>query len=275
MKELGQHFLQDEEIAAEIVASMGLRWEERALEIGPGRGILLRFLLKASHRVTAVELDRRLQKSLEKTFAGHPGLELVFDDVMKFDLMNYLISELTPVKLVGNIPYSLSGPILFHIFGVVERLQESGEVVLKSATLMLQKEVAERLCAEPGGRIYGGLTVFRSLVADARLLFDVPGEAFFPPPKVTSSVIRLEFFPAVRFQIKDRFLFQQFIHHVFAQRRKMLKNSLASLRWMCEDKAQVDHAQKRIGLPDDFDFTRRPEELSVEDFIRLFHLIAP
>ena len=93
LKELGQHFLQDEEIAADIISSMGLKWEDRALEIGPGRGVLLRFLLKRSHRVTAIELDKRLLKSLQKTFGGHPGLDLQFDDFLAFDLNAYVTEE--------------------------------------------------------------------------------------------------------------------------------------------------------------------------------------
>jgi 16S rRNA (adenine1518-N6/adenine1519-N6)-dimethyltransferase len=125
-KELGQHFLQDEEIASQIIGSMNLNWAERALEIGPGRGVLLRFLLKAGHHTTAVELDLRLGRSLEKMFGGHPGVELIFADFMHFDLAEYIRGDSTPVKLVGNIPYALSGPILFRLFECADELLAYG-----------------------------------------------------------------------------------------------------------------------------------------------------
>ncbi len=273
-KELGQHFLQDEEIGMQIVRALDLRWEDRALEIGPGRGVLLRFLLKASHQVTAIELDWRLKKSLERAFGGHPGLNLVFDDFLKFDLPGYLAADPAPVKIVGNIPYSLSSPILFRLFETVESLQAQGSFPLKSAVLMLQKEVAERLCADPGGRAYGTITVFRALMADARLLFKVPAAVFLPPPKVTSAVVRLDFFPEQRYQLGDPTLFRQLVHHLFAQRRKMLKNRLASFLEKWSDN-RSPAALPNLKLPADFDLSRRPEELSVQEFIDLYHLISP
>lgn len=263
-KELGQHFLQDEEIAGRIVSSMKLNWDDRALEIGPGRGVLLRFLLKACRRVTAVELDLRLKKSLERTFGGHPGLELIFDDFLRFDLEGFLLQDAAPVKLVGNIPYSLSSPILFRIFEAAQRLAEQNRFPLRSATLMLQKEVAERISAEPGGRSYGGITVQRALVADASLLFQVPAAAFWPPPRVTSAAVRLDFYSNQHFKLTDRARFVDLVHHVFAQRRKMLKNTLGSLCCIRPDWQKAD-----------FDFTRRPEELTLAEFIKLSELVQP
>lgn len=258
LKQLGQHFLLDEEVASAIVAAMHLRWEERALEIGPGQGVLLRFLLKLCHKVTAIELDARLRKVLQKTFGGHPGLELVFGDFLRFDLNNYLLQENSAAKLVGNIPYSLSSPILLRIFEVVETLQKEANAQLESATLMLQRQVAERICADPGTRACGGITLLRSLVADAELLFDVSSEAFSPPPAVRSSVIQLRFYPNQRFAVPSLPRFKELIQHVFKQRRKMLKNSLAGLSWLGPGWRQMD-----------FDLSRRPEALSLEDFIRL------
>lgn len=264
LKELGQHFLQDEEVASDIIDSMGLSWEDRALEIGPGRGVLLRFLLKRSHKVTAVELDDRLIKSLQKTFSGHPGLELIFSDFLEFDLPGYVLSGDSPVKIVGNIPYNLSSPILLRIFDAARELHADTGNQLKTATLMLQREVAQRICASPGGRAYGGITILRSLVADAELLFDVPSEAFIPPPKVTSSVIQLRFFQEERFHIEDLTLFVDLIHTVFQQRRKMLKNSLSRVLWIRPDWIDVD-----------FDLTQRPEDVEVTGFVRLFNFVRP
>jgi 16S rRNA (adenine1518-N6/adenine1519-N6)-dimethyltransferase len=241
---------------------MSLRWEERALEIGPGRGVLLRFLLKKSHHVTAIELDRRLEKPLAKTYGGHPGLELIFEDFLLFDLQQYLRSSDKYTKLVGNIPYSLSTPILLHIFEMADQMQQNGRVPLLSATLMLQKEVAERVCAESGGRSYGGITLLRALVADAELLFDVPPEAFHPPPQVISSIIRMTFFQDTHYSIDRPHLFKQLVQHVFKQRRKMLKNSLVGLHWL-----RPDWRDRNLQL------TRRPEELSLEDFIILYNAL--
>ncbi|MFH1861815.1 MAG: 16S rRNA (adenine(1518)-N(6)/adenine(1519)-N(6))-dimethyltransferase RsmA [bacterium] len=263
-KELGQHFLQDEEIAYQIVHSMDLRWEDRALEIGPGRGILLRFLLKQCRQVTAVELDIRLAKTLKSIFGGHPGLTLVFDNFQRFDLESYVNASAAPVKVVGNIPYFLSSVILFRLFELVARLHEQHQNPLKSATLMLQREVAQRLCATAGGRVYGTISIFRALVADAELLFDVPGSAFFPPPRVTSAVVQLRFFPEQRFHIVDFFRFQEFVHHIFAQRRKMLKNTVNSIRWVRPDWRSIDA-----------DFSKRPEEFAAAELVALFHQLLP
>ncbi len=262
LKELGQHFLVDEEIAQRIVQAMDLRWEDRALEIGPGRGVLLRFLLKKSRRVLAVEIDRRLQKPLEKTFGGHPGLELRFEDFLRFDLESYVERAPEPVKIVGNLPYSLSAPILMRLFTAAEMLQERGDCKLVSATLMLQKEVALRICADVGGKAGSNITVLRALVADAQVLFDVPAAAFHPPPKVTSTVLQLRFYPASRWDIEDRLRFREMVRHVFLKRRKMLKNTLGGLPWIRPRWRETD-----------FDLTRRPEELTMEDFIRLYRLL--
>lgn len=263
-KELGQHFLQDEEVAERIVRSLNLRWEERALEIGPGRGVLLRFLLKACRNVTAIELDPRLKKTLKTRFGGHPGLQLIFQDFMTFDLEDYLLREASPVRLVGNIPYSLSSPILFRIFETVDGLLDRETASLKCAVLMLQKEVARRICAEPSCRSYGAITVFRALVSDAELLFDVPPDAFLPPPAVVSSVVRLDFFPERKYRLSDAGLFRNFVHHLFAQKRKMIKNTLSSLEGLRPRRPETD-----------LDLTCRPEELSVSQWICLFDQIYP
>jgi 16S rRNA (adenine1518-N6/adenine1519-N6)-dimethyltransferase len=261
-KELGQHFLLDEEIAEQIVAAMHPAWAERALEIGPGRGVLLRFLLKSFQRVTAVEIDARLQKSLHRTFGGHPGLNLIFDDFLKFDLGEFLAADDAAAKIVGNVPYALSGAILFHLLDAATEQIQSGQSRLLSATLMLQREVAQRIAAQPGSRTYGAITVLRSLCADATLLFTVPPTAFSPPPKVTSAVVRLDFYDRPRFQLADRLGFSQLVHHVFAQRRKMLKNTLGTFFGIRPDWQAID-----------FDFTRRPEELGADEFIRLFEMV--
>jgi 16S rRNA (adenine1518-N6/adenine1519-N6)-dimethyltransferase len=258
-KQLGQHFLLDEEIAEQIVSAMNPVWTDRALEIGPGRGVLLRFLLKSFQRVTAVEIDLRLQKSLHRTFGGHPGLNLIFDDFLKFDLAGFLAADATPVKIVGNVPYALSGAILFHLLDAATEQLQAGQTRLRSATLMLQREVAQRIAAPPGSRTYGAITVLRSLCADATLLFTVPPTAFSPPPKVTSAVVRLDFYDRPRYTLQDRLGFSQLVHHVFSQRRKMLKNTLGTYYAIHPDWQQIN-----------FDFTRRPEELSIAQFAELF-----
>ncbi|MBU0519556.1 ribosomal RNA small subunit methyltransferase A [bacterium] len=262
LKELGQHFLIDEEIAQRIADAAQLKWEDRAFEIGPGRGILLRFLLKQSQKVTAVEVDYRLQKSLLSAFGGHPGLNLIFEDILTYDLDAYIAEEETPVKLLGNLPYNLSSPLLFKLFETAERLQTSEVNPFQSATLMLQREVAERICTDPGTRAGGGITIFRALVAEAELLFHVPPNAFHPPPKVTSSVLQLRFYNRRKYDIVDQYQFIALVHHVFRSRRKMLKNTVAGLSWLKPDWQQQD-----------FNFTQRPEALSLNEFIRMFDLI--
>lgn len=262
LKELGQHFLIDEEIALRIADAAHLKWEDRAFEIGPGRGILLRYLLKQSHKVTAVEVDYRLQKSLLAIFKGHPGLNLIFDDIINFDLDAYILEEKSRVNLLGNLPYNLSSPILFKLFETAEKLQQTENNRFVSATVMLQREVAERICADPGNREGGGITISRALVADAELLFHVPPEAFHPPPKVTSSVMQLNFYGKKKYEIADQYQFFTLVRHVFRSRRKMLKNTISGLLWLKPDWQQTD-----------FDFSQRPEALTLPEFIRMFHLI--
>ncbi|MBU1651120.1 hypothetical protein KKA00_02780, partial [bacterium] len=220
------------------------------------------FLLKQSQKVTAVEVDYRLQKSLLSAFGGHPGLNLIFEDILTYDLDAYIAEEETPVKLLGNLPYNLSSPLLFKLFETAERLQTSEVNPFQSATLMLQREVAERICTDPGTRAGGGITIFRALVAEAELLFHVPPNAFHPPPKVTSSVLQLRFYNRRKYDIVDQYQFIALVHHVFRSRRKMLKNTVAGLSWLKPDWQQQD-----------FNFTQRPEALSLNEFIRMFDLI--
>ena len=256
-KALGQHFLNDLEIArriADTIEANELPENDKqwgllpVLEIGPGMGVLSQFLIKNGRQVKAVELDSESVEFLNKVF---PDLSVVHDDFLKMDL-----NEIFPADfaLIGNYPYNISSQIFFKVLEYKEKIP----VVAG----MLQKEVALRICSKPCGKVYGILSVLLQAWYDCEYLFDVAPGVFSPPPKVTSGVIRL-----VRNNRSslgcDEKLFKTIVKTSFGQRRKTLRNSLAALQ------------PKDNSILQDPIMARRPETLSVEDFIRLTNAYRP
>ena len=246
-KRFGQHFLHDRQVIERLVRAIAPLPDQALLEIGPGEGVLTRPLLASGARVTAVELDRDLAASLFDRLGQPRGLEIVQADILAVDIA--ALAAAGPLRVVGNLPYNISTPILFHLFSQLEAVVDMH--------FMLQKEVVDRLVAAPGGRDYGRLSVMAGFFCDMECLFDVPPEAFRPPPKVMSAIIRLR--PKQLSQSERALLpaLESVVRHAFGQRRKTLRNSLAPLL----DESAIAAAGIDPGL--------RAERLDLNAFLRL------
>lgn len=253
-KRFGQHFLEPA-WAAKLVAALDVRPDDEFLEIGPGRGALTVPLARAARRIVAVEIDRDLAAAGRSVFPDN--VSVIEGDVLRVDLPALLADLASPARVVGNLPYNVSSPILFRLLETA-----AGGTVLRDATLMLQREVADRVMATPGTREYGTLAVQVGLVSDVDRLLALPPGAFRPPPKVHSAVIRLRF-RAPSADVGDPVTFAALVRGVFLRRRKTLSNALAAVapRFARSTSELIE----RAGL----DGTRRPETLSVDDFARL------
>ena len=215
---LGQHFLRDLKVVKTIVAAAELKPTESALEIGPGRGVLTGELLGRGIRLTAVELDTPMARELEQRFKGCERFRVIHGDILKTDLASLFNSADGPVKILGNLPYSITSPIF-------EKLMSwPGWDV---GVFLIQKEVAERIASQPGSRVYGILTLAVQIFAEVEILLQVKPGAFNPPPRVTSSVIRLRRKNHADIPLERLPDFFDLVHGAFAHRRKTIANSLA------------------------------------------------
>jgi 16S rRNA (adenine1518-N6/adenine1519-N6)-dimethyltransferase len=242
-KRFGQHFLVEPAVIDRIVAAIDPRPGEALVEIGPGRGALTTPLLARAGSLTVIELDRDLAARLKKT----PGLEVVEADVLNVDFA--ALADAVPqrkLRVVGNLPYNISTPILFHLLAASEAVVDQH--------FMLQKEVVERMAASPGGKEYGRLTVMLQWRYDIEQLLDVPPTAFEPPPRVDSAVVRMT--PLALRAPLDPALLREIVTVAFSQRRKLLRHTLG--RWL----------EQRADAPP-FDVQRRAEEVSVSEYIAL------
>jgi 16S rRNA (adenine1518-N6/adenine1519-N6)-dimethyltransferase len=242
-KRFGQHFLVDESVIDRIVAAIDPRPGQALVEIGPGRGALTAPLLARAGALTAIELDRDLAARLRKT----PGLAVVEADVLEVDFAALPgAASGRKLRIVGNLPYNISTPILFHLLDAAAHVEDQH--------FMLQKEVVARMAAEPGGKDYGRLTVMLQWRYAIEPLFDVPPEAFDPPPRVDSTVLRMAPLPAPA--AIDPALLREIVTVAFSQRRKLLRHTLG--RWL----------EQHVGAPP-FDTQRRAEEVGVGEYVAL------
>jgi 16S rRNA (adenine1518-N6/adenine1519-N6)-dimethyltransferase len=253
-KRFGQHFLEPAWVVR-LITALAPSPDETFLEIGPGRGALTAPLAERAGRVIAVELDRDLAARL----ATHvpPNVQVVQADFLEVDLASLVRDERTPIRVVGNLPYNVASPILFNLLHGAE----DGRL-LRDATLMLQREVADRLLAAPGSANYGAMAIQVQLLADVDRVLSLPPGAFRPPPKVHSSVVRLRFRPA-QVAVGPREVFEKVARGLFLQRRKTLANALKPVAASFGQSAS--DVLRRAGL----DGGRRPETLSIEDVARL------
>jgi 16S rRNA (adenine1518-N6/adenine1519-N6)-dimethyltransferase len=255
-KRFGQHFLEPS-WAARVVDAIGPGAEDTFLEIGPGRGAITRPLALRSGRVVAVELDRDLAAGLDGE--GLKGVTIVQGDFLTVDVETLSLPRLT--RVAGNLPYNVSSPILFRLLDLA---RAPGR--FRDATLMLQKEVADRLVASPGGKDYGPLAVFATLQATVSRLLTLPPGAFRPMPQVTSAIVRLAF-PAEALHADIPATFSPLVRGIFTMRRKMLSNALAPV-------AQgFNHEAARLLADSGIDGRRRPETLTIEELLRLGRLM--
>jgi 16S rRNA (adenine1518-N6/adenine1519-N6)-dimethyltransferase len=257
-RSLGQHFLRDDAVAERIVAQVAPTPRDLVLEIGPGQGALTGRLARAAGRLLAIEVDAALAGALMERFADASQVEIRMADARSFDYS--VLPALKPdpagrVLVVGNLPYSVGKPILMA-------LVEAGRAIDEMA-LMLQKEVAERVAAEPGGRTYGSLSVLTQLACEARLAFTVPPGAFRPAPQVDSAVLHLRVRPEPLVPAADAPQFRAVVLAAFGQRRKSLANALAAGLGLSPDRARA------LCTAADVDSGRRAETLSFDEFARL------
>jgi 16S rRNA (adenine1518-N6/adenine1519-N6)-dimethyltransferase len=253
-KRFGQHFLEPAWVA-KLIDALAPAPDDTFLEIGPGRGALTRPLAPRVARIVAVEIDRDLAASLPSQVPAQ--VRVVQGDFLEVDLGALLHDERHPVRVVGNLPYNVSSPILFRLL----QAADDGRV-FEDATLMLQKEVADRLVARPGTSDYGTLAIQVAVLADVDRLLTLPPGAFRPPPKVTSAVVRLRFRPPV-VDVGDRATFERVVRGVFMQRRKILLNALTPVADALGQSAA--EMIERAGV----DPRKRPELLTVEEMGRL------
>ena len=256
LKRLGQHFLADRRILERIVTALQLTGAETVVEIGPGRGSLTDLLAPRAGRLVAVEVDRALAEILRQRYAGNAKVTIVERDVLAVPLAE--LAGTDDFVLVGNVPYYITTPIVFH---ALERPRPTRAVYL------VQKEVAERAAAAPGGKEYGALSVNVQAVARVEVLFRVPPGAFRPPPKVDSAVIRVtpRDDPAVTPDEEDRF--RTFVQDAFALRRKQLRRVVRTIAALDAERAEAALAMA------DVDPDARSETLSPESFARLFRAV--
>ncbi len=235
-KQLGQHFLIQPQIAQRIVNLLPFSEEHLIVEIGPGKGILTQFLLQKNNPIIALDIDKEAIDYLTAHFSAK-NLTIFHQDILNYDFPN------TKIFLIGNLPYNISSPIFFHLLDNYEKID--------FAVVMVQREVAERITAKTGHKAYGILSIFLGIYYDCKIAFHVKPGAFFPPPKVNSSVITLEKKQNIPFFDKKKLF--HIVKTSFQQRRKMLSNSLKNII---------------PNLPDKFK-SKRPEQLSIQDFIEI------
>ena len=252
-KSLGQNFLVDDSVLNDIVSGAEVSENDFVIEIGPGVGTLTAQILKKAKRVTAVELDNDLIPILQQELGDNPKFQLIHKDALKVDF-NEVIGDEESVKLVANLPYYVTTPI------IVKLLKE--QYNFKSLTIMIQKEVAERIDAEPNCKDYGSLSVLVRYYCNTSIVRKVPPTCFMPRPKVESIVIKLERLSEPRVKVKDEALMFEIVRSGFNMRRKTLWNATKSLGL---DKEKLEAAFKNSGI----DPKRRAETLSIEEFAAL------
>ncbi|TSB45071.1 16S rRNA (adenine(1518)-N(6)/adenine(1519)-N(6))-dimethyltransferase RsmA [Alkalicoccobacillus porphyridii] len=259
-KSLGQNFLIDTNILTNIVDASGVDHETGVIEIGPGIGALTEHLARRAKKVVAIEIDQRLLPVLEDTLSPYENTTVVHSDVLKADLEQLLIdhfSDVKQVKVVANLPYYVTTPILM-------RFLES-KINVQSLTVMIQAEVAERIAAEPGTKEYGALSIAAQYYAVAERTMIVPASVFIPQPRVDSAVLHLEVREEPAAKVKDESYFFKVFHASFANRRKTILNNLTHNLGTKEEKPAIVEALEEAGI----DPKRRGETLSIQEFALL------
>lgn len=260
-KALGQNFLISEEVVEKIISCGQIQEEDLIIEVGPGLGTLTKYLLEKAGKVICIELDKKMVHLLKERFLFNKNVKILHQDILTIDLRKLIEEEkqktgLKHVKIVANLPYYITTPIMMKL------LEE--ELPIESITVMIQKEVADRLIAIPGEKETGAITYSVYYYAEAQGVMEVPHSAFIPEPEVTSKIITLNIRrePVIKSEEKE-FMFQ-IIKHAFMQRRKTLVNALVNTK-ILENKEEGINMLKDLGI----DVKIRPEKLSLEDYARI------
>ena len=260
-KSLGQNFLINEEVVKNIVECSNIEKEDLVIEIGPGLGTLTKYLLEKAGKVICIELDTKMLQILEDRFSLYDNFELINNDVLKVDLKNIIEKEKTQgkikqVKIVANLPYYITTPIIMKL------LEE--ELELESITVMIQKEVADRLIAIPGEKNTGAITYSVYYYASSEAIMEVPNSSFIPEPEVTSKVIKLNIRKEPVVTPKDKEKMFKIIKYAFTQKRKTLLNSLTNNK-IFENKQQGIEILNSLQINENY----RPEEITLEQFKKI------
>lgn len=258
-KKFGQNFLIDTRVLDKIIASAGVTKDDMVLEIGPGIGTMTQCLAEAAGRVVAVEIDSNLIPILKETLGGYDNITIIHDDILKVDIKK-LAEEYNggrPIKVVANLPYYITTPIIMGLF--------EQDVPIENITVMVQKEVADRMQTGPGSKDYGALSLAVQYYAEPYIVANVPPNCFIPRPRVGSAVIRLTRHKTTPVQVKNPKLMFRLIRASFNQRRKTLQNGLNNSAELSFTKAQIAAAIESLGVSPSI----RGEALSLEQFARL------
>ena len=256
-KSLGQNFLTDKNIIDQILEGSGISGDDLVIEIGPGIGVITREAAQLAHKVIAIEIDTNLIPILNWTLGDLENVEIVNQDVLKTQLNDLIAKESFPgvVRVVGNLPYYITTPIIMKLL--------EDQVPAASITVMMQKEVADRLTAKPGTKDFGAISLMVEYFAEAKEIVKVPRTVFVPQPKVDSTVLRLDIRDEKPVKVEDEEFLFKVIKAGFGQRRKTLSNALSVLKGY--DKATILRCLEEAGI----DPVRRGETLSLEEYARL------
>lgn len=263
-KKFGQNFLIDDHVVGKIIKAAEITKDDMVLEIGPGIGTMTQYLAENARQVVAVEIDKNLIPILSETLADYDNVTVINEDILKLDICSLVEKENNgkPIKVVANLPYYITTPIIMGLF--------ESHVPLKSITVMVQKEVAERMQAAPGSKEYGALSLAVQYYAQTYIAANVPPNCFIPRPKVGSAVIRLTRYETPPVLVKNEKLMFQLIRASFNQRRKTLQNGIANSAELSYTKLQVEKALEKMGLAANV----RGESLTLAEFAGLSDIIA-
>lgn len=265
-KSLGQNFLISEEVVKAIIKGSEVSKEDLVIEIGPGLGTLTKYLLEKAGKVICIELDKKMIEILNDRFLLYDNIEILNEDVLKVDLASIIEKEklnedIKRVKVVANLPYYITTPIIMKLL--------EDKIDIESITVMIQKEVADRLIEIPGGKQTGAITYTVYYYCDSEKVIEVPKDSFIPEPEVTSEVIKLMIRREPIIKVQDEKNFFYLIKCAFMQRRKTLLNSLTNTH-IFSSKEQGKKILDEVGL----DINVRPEKLTIEDFEKIYKKIA-
>ena len=262
-KKFGQNFLIDEHVISKIIAGANVTKDDFVLEIGPGIGTMTQYLAEAAREVAAVEIDKNLIPILGETLAEYDNVTVINQDILKLDIRALALekNEGKPIKVVANLPYYITTPIIMGLF--------ESHVPIENITVMVQKEVADRMKEGPGSKEYGALSLAVQYYADPYLVANVPTNCFIPRPNVDSAVIRLTRHSEPVVSVDNENLMFKIIRASFNQRRKTLQNGLKNSELIQASKEDIVDAIKEAGFPE----TVRGEALSLEEFARLSNIL--
>ena len=263
-KSLGQNFLIDEGALSQIVAGADIKDTDCVLEIGPGFGTLTQRLAAAAKKVVCVEIDKTVIPILSENLKDFDNFEIVNSDIMKIDIKSFTTEKFgsEKVKVAANLPYYITTPIIMSLL--------ESRANFESITVMVQKEVAKRLCAECGTKDFGAISLAVQYFCNAEYLFEVPPSSFMPPPKVTSAVVRLDLLEKKRVCVKSEEMFFKTVKAAFAQRRKTLLNALSNAGCFGKSKDEISKILNDVGI----DAKRRGETLSIFEFAALSDMLG-